>query len=285
MTIMYYVSLSIYRIDHARGNLALFVTFATINAIYCSVWDLLMDWSLLQPQATKRFLRDVRGYKNPHYYYAAMFLDPVFRFNWIFYAIYIQDLQHSTLVSFFVAFSEVTRRGVWVLFRVENEHCANVARFKASRDVPLPYSISSDNEEDPSRSQQESPSSPEAQTTQISPTISRYRSHTGTTLEAQQSIGSSIRQRRPPVPRSFTRIVADAHTQDFEKKRKPGAGDSENVNNRKRDGEDDEGDGPPDSSDDDDDDDADTQDVLDAEALLRERREEGNSGFGSGGGQ
>src|SRR5256885_9068864 len=35
------------------------------------------------------------------------------------------------------------------LFRsVENEHCSNVARFKASRDVPLPYKLPSESEEE-----------------------------------------------------------------------------------------------------------------------------------------
>ncbi|KAH7330491.1 EXS family-domain-containing protein [Rhexocercosporidium sp. MPI-PUGE-AT-0058] len=266
MTIVYYVTLSIYRIDHRKGHLAIFITFATINAIYCSIWDLLMDWSLLQPHASKRFLRDVRGYKNPYYYYAAMILDPIFRFNWIFYAIYTHNLQHSTLVSFLVAFSEVTRRGVWVLFRVENEHCSNVARNKASRDVPLPYSIASDSEEDSERPQETL--NPEAQPSQGSPTLSRRRSRIGTSLEEQETWSSSMRHR--PMTRTFTRIVADAHTQDFEKRRKPGAGDSDNISNRKRDDEDEDGDDPAGSSDDDDEDD--TQDVLDAEALLRQRR-------------
>ncbi|PVH73788.1 EXS-domain-containing protein [Cadophora sp. DSE1049] len=277
MTILYYVALSIYRIDHGKGHLPVFITFATINAIYCSIWDLLMDWSLLQPHATKKYLRDVRGYKNPNYYYAAMILDPIFRFNWIFYAIYTHNLQHSTFVSFLVAFSEVTRRGVWVLFRVENEHCSNVARNKASRDVPLPYSIASDSEED---SAPQEPISAETPPSQGSPTLSRHRSRIGTALEEQESGTSSMRRR--PMTRTFTRIVADAHTQDFEKKRKPGAGDSDNVNNRKRDGEDEDGEEQAGSSDDDDDDD-DTQDVLDAEALLRERRrKESQIGEGSG---
>ena len=30
---------------------------------------------------------------------------------------------------------------MWSLFRVENEHCNNVGKFRASRDVPLPYKI------------------------------------------------------------------------------------------------------------------------------------------------
>src|ERR1700710_3086829 len=106
-----------------------------------------MDWSVLQPHAKTRFLRDVRGYKNPYWYYLAMLLDPIIRFNWIFYAIYTHDLQHNTIVSFLVGLSEVTRRGMWTAFRVENEHCSNVARFKASRDVPLPYDLETGSQE------------------------------------------------------------------------------------------------------------------------------------------
>ncbi|KAF5110016.1 hypothetical protein DV454_004919 [Geotrichum candidum] len=47
----------------------------------------------------------------------------------------------SAKVSFFVALSEVFRRFIWTFFRVENEHCSNVQRFRASRDVSLPYQI------------------------------------------------------------------------------------------------------------------------------------------------
>lgn len=105
---------------------------------------------------------------------------------------------------------------------------------------------------------------PQASTTSASPAITRLRSHT---LEAQVSEASSLRRRAQP-PRTFTSIVADAHTQDFEKKRKPGASDSDKVNNLKRDD-----DGPVGSSDDEEDDDEqDALDELDAEALLRERR-------------
>lgn len=56
-------------------------------------------------------------------YYTAMIIDPVIRFNWILYALYTHDLQHSTKIAFIVGLTEVFRRGVWVVFRVENEHC------------------------------------------------------------------------------------------------------------------------------------------------------------------
>lgn len=238
-----------------------------------------MDWSLLQPNANKPLLRDVRGYRNPSYYYLAMILDPILRFNWIFYSIYTSDLQHSSIVSFLVGFSEVTRRGMWTLFRVENEHCSNVARFKASRDVPLPYEIETSSQQSINQDHMASPET--AETTQpSSPSLSRHRSR-ASALEAQDSPSAGMRRRAGT--RTFTSILANAHTQDFEKKRKPGAGDSDNVANLKRDGsfddDDDDEDGRAGSSDDDDEEEN-TQDVLDAEALLREtraREEEGGA--------
>jgi len=191
-----------------------------------------MDWSLLQTDAKKRFLRDVRGYKNPKWYYLAMIIDPILRFNWIFYSIYTHDLQHSTIASFLVGFSEVTRRGIWTIFRVENEHCSNVARFKASRDVPLPYDIEASSEGSIAEAQQEQqesaiegiPSLPTA--TGTSP-FTKHRSRASGGEHHQQTPDSEFRRRAPT--RTFTKLIADAHTQDFEKKRKPGAGDSDNT--------------------------------------------------------
>jgi len=80
-----------------------------------------MDWSLGDP--TNKFLRSTLGYKRKWMYYAAIVIDPILRFNWIFYAIFPIELQHSAVLSFLIAFSEVCRRGMWTLFRVENEHC------------------------------------------------------------------------------------------------------------------------------------------------------------------
>jgi hypothetical protein len=228
-----------------------------------------MDWSLLQPHASRKYLRDVRGFKNQYWYYTAMVLDPLLRFNWIFYAIYTQDVQHSTIVSFLVSFAEVTRRGMWTLFRVENEHCANVAHFKASRDVPLPYTLPSESAEDFQRSQEAAELRQEAgQSTATSPEIGRRRAGTGAQLEAQNS-RNSLRQR---PTRTLTSIVAEAHTQDFEKKRKPATGEDESLLGKSK-GSDDGAGGS--SDEDEDEDEQDEQDVLDAEELLRDRRRRG----------
>lgn len=123
MTILYYMALSLFRLSKTTEMKSLFITFATINAIYCSIWDVVMDFSLLDPYAKHRFLRNTLGYKQIWLYYFAMIADPILRFNWIFYAIFADEVQHSALLSFLVSLSEVCRRGLWMLFRVENEHC------------------------------------------------------------------------------------------------------------------------------------------------------------------
>ncbi|KAL1841452.1 hypothetical protein VTJ49DRAFT_7067 [Mycothermus thermophilus] len=141
MTIITAVWLSLYRIGDSHTNLSLFITFATINAVYCSVWDIFMDFALLQPNARKKFLRNITALRPVWIYYAIMVIDPILRFSWVFYAIFTHNTQHSTLVTFFVAMAEVVRRGLWTIFRVENEHCGNVANYKAARDTPLPYHL------------------------------------------------------------------------------------------------------------------------------------------------
>ncbi|KAF8851257.1 EXS-domain-containing protein [Acephala macrosclerotiorum] len=258
--ILSYVTLSIYRIDQKRHNLAVFVLFSALNSIYTSIWDLLMDWSLLQPHANKKYLRSVRGFKNQHWYYAAMTLDTILRFNWIFYAIYTEN----TVCSFLVSFSEVTRRGVWILFRVENEHCANVAHFKASRDVPLPYRLGSDSQEDFERAhgRPESAIQEGSESTATSPEVAR-RTSTPAQLEAQESTD--------PLRRwsiwTVMNVVLDAHTQDFEKKRRPERREEDSLWSSSRD---DDGEGG--TSDVEDEDEQDEQDELE---LLRDRRRRG----------
>jgi hypothetical protein len=225
-----------------------------------------MDWSLLQPQANKRFLRDVRGYKSTWWYYCAMIIDPILRFNWIFYAIYTHDVQHKSVVSFFVSLSECTRRGIWTIFRVENEHCTNVGRFRASRDVPLPYDIETSEPASPTRVPTAETVASEGQTTALPPSLGR---RCGTIEDGQQQFSPALRQRATGF--NITNVLANAHWKDFEKKRKPGAGDSDNIDNiRKDDGaSDDRGSSDDDDDDTDERDERDVSDVTEAESMLR----------------
>lgn len=253
MTIISYVALSIYRIHGSRTNLAVYITFATINGIYCSIWDVFMDFSLVQVHSRNFILRDILALKSRWPYYTILVVDPILRFSWIFYAIFTHDTQHSTIFSFLVSLLEVIRRGVWALFRVENEHCANVSQYKASREVPLPYRIEplmarssaesspeihpqantgaqgshshkqQQQHQRPQQPQQEAhhlttqPSSPEQN--RASSTWRQGVSQSSSTAVAS-SMGTLRRRADTSSARTFSKILAEAHKQDFEKRRK-----------------------------------------------------------------
>lgn len=199
-----------------------------------------MDFSLLQRESHHYMLRDILALKPKSLYYGIMTIDPVLRFAWIFYAIFTHDAQHSTIVSFMVSFAEVTRRGMWTLFRVENEHCANVAQYKASRDVPLPYQLdtfaSERAEEFAETAEGAGLSSPAVtgRSTGMEPASASVAGSTrgkagtssvsGARTPAEESTpAGTLRRRRTDTvgKKSIAVIMAEAHKQDFEKKRKP----------------------------------------------------------------
>lgn len=171
-----------------------------------------MDFSLLQTHSRHFLLRDILALKRRWPYYAIMVIDPILRFAWIFYAIFTHNAQHSTIVSFMVSLMEITRRGMWALFRVENEHCANVSQYKASRDVPLPYRI------EPLMDRASTESSP-----MLEDGDERHQEipQSASTSTAVASTPGTLRRRPETGSRRFSKILAEAHKQDFEKRRKP----------------------------------------------------------------
>ncbi|KAG5982820.1 hypothetical protein E4U55_001273 [Claviceps digitariae] len=252
MTIVSAVMLSLYRINNTRSNLALFIGFSVINSVYVSIWDLFMDFSLLQTGARHRGLRDILALKRQWPYYFIMVVDPILRFAWIFYAIFTHDTQHSTIVSFLVSFVEILRRAMWALFRVENEHCANVAQYKASRDIPLPYLIeplmdrATSSDTSPALTDQEENRRPETTT-----------SAGGSSTAIGSTLGNLRRRTDTTSARSFSKMLAEAHKQDFVKRKKPGTSAAEEANGL---------DEASDEDDDDDETDDDDEDKAEAEA-------------------
>ena len=177
-----------------------------------------------------------------------MIIDPILRFNWIFYVIDIHELQTSSMVAFLIGLSEVLRRGLWTLFRVENEHCNNVGRYRASREVPLPYDIEDEASQDllyktpediaqdanaPQTQQRPPPPSrPHVPEQMPSERLSRDGTRASATdIEQGHTANSaaSLRRRRPsitnsPIARAFRQAgntMRSAHAQDYERKRKP----------------------------------------------------------------
>jgi hypothetical protein len=177
-----------------------------------------MDFSLLQAQSRYRGLRDILALKQRWPYYTIMVIDPFLRFSWIFYAIFTHNSQHSTVVSFMVSFMEVARRGMWALLRVENEHCANVSQYKASRDVPLPYRI------EPLMNRASADGSPsiESQEGDAGQADADVEQPSGTSTAVGADATGTVRRRGDThIGKSFSKMLAEAHKQDFEKKRKP----------------------------------------------------------------
>ena len=162
-----------------------------------------------------------------------MAVDPILRFNWIFYIIFGNGLQHSALLSFLISLSEVGRRAMWTVFRVENEHCTNVGRFRASRDVPLPYDIPMPSPSAVEESRDYFASHMDGTGSgQLHPTVSHMASGAQVAPDLTQPASGSLRRRQgsteampSPMQRGIARvatIMTEAHAQDFERKRRPG---------------------------------------------------------------
>jgi len=162
------VGLSEYRILGGEVTLSFFIGLATLNTVYScksfyhfgagkscadvneAWWDIYMDFRLAQKKAP-HYLRDILAFKTEWVYYAAMVADPLLRMSWVAYLVFSKNMQHSSVASYVISLIEVFRRMLWISFRVENEHCVNIANNKASREIPLPYNIKageSDLEED-----------------------------------------------------------------------------------------------------------------------------------------
>jgi xenotropic and polytropic retrovirus receptor 1 len=220
------MSLSLYRINKTHEVFALFIFFGSVNSTYCSVWDLAMDWSLLDPTAEKPFLRNMLAYRQTWLYYIAMVVDPILRFNWIFYAIYAGNTQHSAILSFLIGLSEIFRRGLWTLLRVENEHCTNVGHFRASRDIPLPFECRNYSpavlESGVLQSEQQAA---EAHTTAMTTSFKPPSLAPIVTGSDRSKPSPSLRFRRADSPLIRTLSVVGAamhgaHAQDFERRKK-----------------------------------------------------------------
>lgn len=221
-TLIFYMCLSLFRIDKATRYQIPFIVFGVVNSIYCSLWDVAMDWSLGNFYSSHTGLRDVLAFRRVWIYHVAIVLDVIIRFNWIFYVIFINDIQHSAFLSFIVNVTEICRRGVWTIFRVENEHCTNVHMFRALRDIPLPYQAEDEMEDTPAaaldgeHSDDEGQQAPQAHATSVRPAAE-------TDLESSAGRTPTLRSRRPTSSgRAMSRVgtlMATAHSQDFQRKR------------------------------------------------------------------
>ncbi|KAG0172174.1 hypothetical protein DFQ29_008490 [Apophysomyces sp. BC1021] len=117
-----------------------------ISSCYTSIWDIKMDWGLLQPYSRHFLLRDELVFY--HWtYYVAVPINVALRFAWTL------GLAFSfAWMSFAMAFLEACRRIQWNFFRLENEHINNCGQYKAIKEIPLPFALSDMKALEPERS-------------------------------------------------------------------------------------------------------------------------------------
>lgn len=219
--VAYYAALCAYRISVDKSAYRKpFIALATFNSIVTAIWDIVMDWSLLQTRGNNWLLRKdlylagKRDWKTGRYsfkgkivYYLAMVWDILIRFQWIVYALAPQTIQQSATTSFILAITEILRRFVWIIFRVENEHVANVHLFKVTGESPLPYPVyRSDTEVD-------SLARSKANTSSFS-LSQMYNS-----LEEPIAAYHSLLRRQTGLFDSLSRSIPWAHASDFQRPR------------------------------------------------------------------
>ncbi|KAK1437725.1 hypothetical protein QVD17_03521 [Tagetes erecta] len=119
--------------------LALVSSIAAI--MFNTYWDIAIDWGLLQRKSKNMFLRDKLAVSRKYVYFVVMLLDVILRLAWLQLVLKfnIRVLKGTSISSLFSSL-EIFRRGVWMFFRLENEHLNNVGKYRAFKSVPLPFS-------------------------------------------------------------------------------------------------------------------------------------------------
>ncbi|KAJ6350594.1 hypothetical protein OIU78_006700 [Salix suchowensis] len=129
-----------YSLYHGVGWRAIAWFFSAIAAIFCTYWDLVFDWGLLQRHSKNRWLRDKLLVPYKSVYFGAMVMNVLLRFAWLQTVLdfRFRSLHEQTTIAI-VASLEIIRRGIWNFFRLENEYLNNVGNYRALKSVPLPF--------------------------------------------------------------------------------------------------------------------------------------------------
>jgi hypothetical protein len=110
------------------------VAFAAISSLFSFYWDIKQDWGLLEKSKKNPYLRDTLSYGSAKVYYCIVVVDFILRLSWVFTLspnIVASFHIMPVLFSFLTGSLEVIRRGLWNLLKVEKEHLANCAEFRA----------------------------------------------------------------------------------------------------------------------------------------------------------
>ncbi|KAJ6726695.1 XENOTROPIC AND POLYTROPIC RETROVIRUS RECEPTOR 1-RELATED [Salix purpurea] len=138
-----------YSLNHGVGWRAIACFFSAITTIFCTYWDLVFDWGLLQHHSKNRWLRDKLLVPYKSIYFGAMVMNVLLRFAWLQTVLdfRFKSLHEQTTIAI-VASLEIIRRGIWNFFRLENDHLNNVGNYRAFKSVPLPFNHVEDDDND-----------------------------------------------------------------------------------------------------------------------------------------
>ncbi|KAI9194678.1 hypothetical protein LWI28_008116 [Acer negundo] len=116
------------------------IVTSVVATLYQLYWDFVKDWGLLHRNSRNPWLRDDLILKNKSIYYISIAINVVLRVAWVqtVMRFHINNVEWRML-DFFMASSEVIRRGHWNFYRLENEHLNNVGKYRAVKAVPLPF--------------------------------------------------------------------------------------------------------------------------------------------------
>uniref|UniRef100_A0A8C5FG35 Xenotropic and polytropic retrovirus receptor 1 homolog n=1 Tax=Gadus morhua TaxID=8049 RepID=A0A8C5FG35_GADMO len=125
----------------AQVFLYLLIGCSVVSSCYTLIWDLKMDWGLLERSAGENpLLREEIVYPQKAYYYSAIVEDVLLRFSWtltLSLTTFCDFPGLSDILATVLAPLEVFRRFVWNFFRLENEHLNNCGEFRAVRDISV----------------------------------------------------------------------------------------------------------------------------------------------------
>ncbi|KAM7276203.1 hypothetical protein ACFE04_018069 [Oxalis oulophora] len=129
-----------YEKERGIGWLCVVVVMSSGATVYQLYWDFVKDWGLLQTNSKNPWLRNELMLRQKFIYYFSMALNLVLRLAWLQTVLHY-NFEHVDyrVTGLFLASLEVIRRGQWNFYRLENEHLNNAGKFRAVKNVPLPF--------------------------------------------------------------------------------------------------------------------------------------------------
>ena len=120
------------------------ILFGTIATAYALYWDIFQDWSLFEITFQKYKIpafkfRAEKRFTNMQYLMVSL-LNFVFRIAWalsLFPESFGMHGIDNHYYSILFGMTEILRRCIWNIIRIENEHLNNCGKYRIVREIPL----------------------------------------------------------------------------------------------------------------------------------------------------